>query len=53
MDDYEIFGTKDEAVAFINGYETAVSLIDDDHTVISMPELTATGDWRVNYGHHC
>ncbi len=52
-DSFELFGTKEEALAFIRGYETAVNLIDDDHTSVSAhPILTVVGEWRVDYDYY-
>lgn len=53
MSDYfELFSTKEEAIAFLRGVEMAIDLIDDDHTSVTGPELTAAGEWRVDYGYH-
>ena len=51
-DNYELFTTKDEALAFARGYETAINLIDDDHTFVSEPTQTTDGLWQVDYGYH-
>ena len=53
MDDFELFGTEEEALAFIRGYKTACDLIDDDHTFVGEADPNGDGEWRVNYGHHC
>jgi hypothetical protein len=51
-DQFELFSTKSEATEFVRGYQTAIDLIDDDHTFVTGPELTAAGEWRVDYGYH-
>jgi hypothetical protein len=52
MSDFELFRTKEEALAFVKGFETAVSLIDDDHAIYQEPTMELTGEWRVDYGYH-
>jgi hypothetical protein len=52
MDDFELFSTKEAAAAFVRGFETATTLIDDDHAICQEPEQTATGEWRVDFGYH-
>ena len=52
-DSFELFGTKEEALAFIRGYEAAITLLDDCETAVSAhPELTAADEWRVDFGYH-
>ena len=53
MDDFEVFGTQAEALAFAKGMQTAIDLIDDDHAVVSEPEQIGEWEWRVGYGNHC
>jgi len=45
-------GTKEEALAFVKGYEAAINLIDDDQTFVLYPVLTAAGEWRVDFNYH-
>jgi hypothetical protein len=52
MDYFDLFGTKDAALAFVQGFEAAVTLIDDDHAFCEPPFQTVTGDWKVEYGFH-
>jgi hypothetical protein len=51
-DTFELFSTKDEALAFVRGFEAAVAVIDDDHTSVTAPEQTATGEWRVDFDYY-
>ncbi len=50
MNEFELFATKEQADAFVSGFEAAVNLIDDDHATISETTQLATGEWRVDYG---
>jgi len=47
MDDYELFATKDEALAFIRGLRAADS--GEYWLNISDPVQLVTGEWRVGY----
>jgi hypothetical protein len=49
MSDCELFSTKEEAAAFVRGFEAAAEMIDDDHVICQEPELTTAGEWRVDY----
>jgi hypothetical protein len=57
--DFEIFGTKEEAEAFVKGMEIARDAIDDDHLWIGEPTPRVTmqslpnGEWVVEYGMTC
>ncbi len=54
IDDYfELFPTKDEALAFVKGFRAAVDVIDDDHAFVGEPEQELTLEWRVNFSHSC
>ena len=53
MDDFEVFGTQAEALAFAKGMQTAIDMIDDDHSVVREPEQIGEWEWRVGYGNHC
>src|SRR5271157_4948232 len=48
--DFELFATRDEALAFVKGVETAIEMLDSDHLSVSAhPVVTSEGDWRVDY----
>lgn len=49
MDDFELFHTQEEAIAFVKGFEIAVELIDDDHAVCQYPRLIGPNEWRVDF----
>jgi hypothetical protein len=45
--DFELFSTKDEALAFIKGFKAADN--DRDLTIVTIQQLL-TLEWRVDYG---
>jgi hypothetical protein len=51
MDEFELFGTEIEAIAFIRGLQAAIELQGDDFLAVepTPTRMTAT-EWRVNYG---
>lgn len=52
MDEFELFGTEIEAIAFIRGLQAAIELQGDDFLAVepTPTRMTAT-EWRVNYGY--
>lgn len=49
MDEFELFSTQAEALAFIRGFETALDAVDSTDAWVRMqPTLIATGEWRVD-----
>jgi hypothetical protein len=50
--DFDLFGSKEEALAFIRGMETAIQYVNmEDHLSVSAhPALLDGGDWKVVYG---
>jgi hypothetical protein len=44
----ETFDTEGEALAFIEGLETAQNMIDDDHLTWDAPEFHEDGHWQVS-----
>ena len=35
---FELFSTKEEGAAFVRGYQTAIDVIDDDQTFVTVRE---------------
>ena len=48
MDDYELFATKDEALAFIRGLKAGTDF-ECWGLEISKPMQLLTGEWKVEY----
>ncbi len=51
--DFELFGTQAEAMAFVKGFRQAVEMADFDQAYCCDPESQSTGEWRVIYGYNC
>jgi hypothetical protein len=54
MEYNSLFGSKDLADVFVEGFRAAVDTIDlDDTAFCNPPEKLLTGEWSVTYGIGC
>ena len=53
MEYTELFGAKDFAESFVQGFKAAIDTVDDDHAFCNPPEELSTGEWSVTYGIGC